>query len=264
MMAKLDQEHIQLIVEKLLAAEKSRQPIAPLTQDYPDLSIEDAYRIQLSVIEKKKANGTIIVGKKAGITSKAIQQMFDVNEPDYGHLLDNMLVHEGEEISCAALLQPKVEPEIAFILGEDLQGPGVSAADVLAATKCVLPVLEIIDSRIADWKIKLPDTIADNASCGKVVVGGKIRKVDGLDLRLVGVVFEKNGEVMATGAGAAALGNPANAVAWLANKLATLDQKIKANELILPGSLTPAFAVAPGDHVCASFDHLGSVSIRFS
>lgn len=264
MAAKLDQKQIQLIAERLLQAENSRLPIPPLTQDHPDLSVEDAYKIQLSLIEAKRAKGSIVVGKKAGLTSKAIQQMLGVNEPDYGHLLDNMLVNEGEVISCSTLLQPKAEPEIAFILDRDLKGPGVSAADVLAATKYVVPVLEIIDSRIADWKIKLPDTVADNASCGKVVVAGRVCKVDGLDLRLMGVVLEKNGEVVATGAGAAALGNPANSVAWLANKLGTLDQSLKANELILPGSLTSAFAVAPGDHIRATFDHLGSVSIKFS
>ena len=264
MPTRLDQKLIQELARKLLGAEESRQAIAPLTQEHSDFHTEDAYRVQLSIIEAKKARGAVVIGKKAGVTSKAIQQMFGVNEPDYGHLLHDMLVAEGETIQCSTLIQPKAEPEIAFILAEDLEGPGISAADVLAATKYVLPVLEIIDSRIADWKIKLPDTVADNASCGKVVIGGRVRKVDSLDLRLVGVVLEKNGEVVATGAGAAALGNPANAVAWLANKLATLDQSLKANELILPGSLTAAIAVSAGDHVRATFDHLGSVSMKFT
>jgi 2-keto-4-pentenoate hydratase len=226
--------------------------------------MEDAYHVQLSIIERKKSEGAIVVGMKAGVTSKVIQQMFGVNEPDYGHLLDYMMVHEGENIECSRLIQPKAEPEIAFVLAEDLSGPGVTAADVLSATKYVLPVLEIIDSRIADWKIRLPDTVADNASCGRVVIGGNVRRIDAFDLRLVGVVLEKNGEVIATGAGAAALGNPANAVAWLANKLATLNQSLKANQLILPGSLTTAIPVSPGDHIRATFDHLGSVSIRFT
>ena len=254
---------IKELAQRLLHAEESRLAIAPLTQEFHDLNIEDAYQIQLSIIEAKKAKGSLVIGKKAGVTSKAIQQMFDVREPDYGHLLDEMIVHEGEAIQCSTLIQPKAEPEIAFVLAEDLEGPGVNVADVLAATRYVLPVLEIIDSRIADWKIKLPDTIADNASSGKVVIGGAVRKVDSLDLRLVGVVLEKNGEVVATGAGAAVLGNPANAVAWLANKLAMMDQSLKANELILPGSLTAAVEVNVGDHIHASFDHLGSVSMRF-
>ena len=263
MPGKLDGKRIQELAARLLQAEDSRQPIAPLTQEDADCSVEDAYRVQVAIVEAKKARGARIVGKKAGVTSKAIQQMFGVHEPDYGHLLEDMIVHEGEVIQSAMLIQPKAEPEIAFILEKELRGPGVSVADVLAATKYVLPVLEIIDSRIADWKIKLADTIADNASCGKVVIGGSVRKVDDLDLRLVGVVLEKNGEVVATGAGAAALGNPANAVAWLANKLAPLDQSLQANELILPGSLTPAVAVTAGDHVRASFDRLGSVGVKF-
>lgn len=263
MPATLDGKRIQELAAKLLRAEDTRQPIAPLTEEYAECSVEDAYNVQIAIVQAKKERGNRIVGRKAGITSKAIQEMFGVNQPDYGHLLDNMLVHEGEVIQTATLIQPKAEPEIAFILEKEVRGPGRSAADVLAATKYVLPVLEIIDSRIADWKIKLADTIADNASCGKVVVGGSVRKVDELDLRLVGVVLEKNGEVVATGAGAAVLGNPANAVAWLANKLAALDQSLKANELILPGSLTPAIEVTAGDHIRATFDRLGSVGAKF-
>jgi 2-keto-4-pentenoate hydratase len=261
--AKLSATHIQKIAKALLEAEDSLQSIVPLTDQYPGLDVEEAYKIQLKLIEMKKARGAVIVGKKAGVTSKAIQQMFGVSEPDYGHLLDDMIVSEGEVIQISAMLQPKAEPEIAFILSEDLRGPGVNAADVLARTKYVLPVLEIIDSRINDWKIKLPDTIADNASSGRVVVGGTVRKVEGLDLRLIGVVMQKNGEVVATGAGAAVLGNPANAVAWLANKLATVDQILKANELVLPGSLTQAVPVGSGDNVHANFDRLGAVGIRF-
>lgn len=260
---KLSSKQVQEIASRLFQAEDSRVAIAPLTQEFPDIDFEDAYRVQLALIEMKKARGARIIGKKAGVTSKAIQQMFGVNEPDYGHLLGDMIVPEGEVIQASALIQPKAEPEIGFILAEELRGPGVSVADALAATKYVLPVLEIIDSRITDWKIKLPDTIADNASCGKIVIGGAARKIDELDLRLLGVVMEKNGQVVATGAGAAALGNPANAVAWLANKLATLDQGLKANELILPGSLTQAVTVTAGDHVHASFDRLGSVGMRF-
>jgi 2-keto-4-pentenoate hydratase len=249
--------------QALLQAEESRHPISPLTLEYPDLSIEDAYKIQLSIIEAKKTKGAFVVGKKAGVTSKAMQLMLGVNEPDFGYLLNDMLVNEGESIQAAKLIQPKVEPEIAFVLRQDLKGPGVSAADVLAATEYVLPVLEVIDSRIEGWKIKLPDTIADNASCGRVVIGGCVRKVETLDLRLVGMVFEKNGEIVGTGAGAAVLGNPVNAVAWLANKLATLDQTLKANELILPGALCAAVDIKAGDSICASFDHLGAVKARF-
>jgi 2-keto-4-pentenoate hydratase len=254
---------VKEIAQTLLQAETSRRPISPLTLEYPDLSIEEAYRIQLSIIEVKKTKGGLVVGKKAGVTSRAIQMMLGVNEPDFGYLLNDMVVNDGDSIQAAKLIQPKAEAEIAFVLRRDLQGPGLSAADVLIATEYVLPVLEIIDSRIEEWKIKLPDTIADNASCGRVVVGGTVHKIDGLDLRLVGVVLEKNSEVVATGAGAAVLGNPANAIAWLANKLATLDQTLKAGELILPGALCGAVDVKAGDSICATFDRLGTVKTKF-
>jgi 2-keto-4-pentenoate hydratase len=261
--ANLSQKDIQRVAGELFQAEATCSAIPPLTETHLGLCIEDAYAIQLAFIELKKAGGARVVGKKAGVTSKAIQQMFGVSEPDYGHLLDGMIVSEGKQIQISTMIQPKAEPEIAFILAEGLRGPGVSVADVLANTEYVLPVLEIIDSRINNWQIKLPDTIADNASCGRVVVGGALRKIEDLDLRLTGVVMEKNGEVVATGAGAAVLGNPANAVAWLANKLATLGQELKAGELILPGSLTHAVSVASGDHVRADFDRLGSVEVEF-
>ncbi|MGH7905952.1 MAG: 2-keto-4-pentenoate hydratase [Candidatus Binataceae bacterium] len=263
MVSRLTSKQISDIAARLLAAEDDRKPIPPLTSEHPDLAVEDSYAIQLQVVEAKAKRGKAIVGKKAGLTSQAIQKLFGVNEPDFGHLLHDMMVESGEAIASSEVIQAKAEPEIAFVLDHDLRGPGVTALQVIAATRYIVPVLEIIDSRIADWKIKLGDTIADNASCGKVVIGGPVNRADAFDLRLIGVVFEKNGEVVATGAGAAALGNPANAVAWLANKLATFDQSLKKGELILPGSLTSAFDAKPGDNIRATFDRLGSVSVRF-
>ena len=254
---------IEELAAHLLEAERTRRPVEPLTAQHPEITVEDAYAIQLKVIDAKRARGARVIGKKAGLTSQAIQRLFGVNEPDFGHLLHDMTVEDSSVILSSEAIQPKAEPEIAFLLAEPLKGPGVTAADVLRATRYVIPVLEIIDSRIVDWKIKLADTIADNASCGKVVVGGRAVPADSIDLRLAGVVLEKNGEIVATGAGAAALGNPAIAVAWLANKLATFGEGLEANELILPGSLTAAFDGKPGDHIRATFDHLGSVSVRF-
>jgi 2-keto-4-pentenoate hydratase len=259
----LNKAQIEKVSQQLLRAEETRQPIAPLTETFTGLNISDAYRIQMAVSAAKQSRGVRVIGKKAGITSKAIQQLFGVKEPDYGQLFDYMCVSDGGFIPCSALIQPKIEPEIAFVLAEDLRGPGVNVADVLGATKYVVPILEVIDSRIADWKIKLEDTVADNASCGKVVIGGCINRVEGLDLRLTGVVLEKNGEIVATGAGAAALGNPANAVAWLANKLAEFDEGLRANDLVLPGALTTAINVGPGDSIRATFDRLGAVSVKF-
>lgn len=255
--------HVPEAARTLYQAEMDRVPVAPLVEGYPDLSVKDAYQIQLSVIELKKAKGAKVVGKKTGLTSKAMQQMLGVNEPDFGHLLDTMLVKDHQPISVKELIQPKVEPEIAFVLARDLKGPGVSPQDVLEATRAVAPSLEIIDSRIRDWRIRLVDTIADNASSGRVVLGDTWVSPQELDLRLIGMVFQKNGDVVGTGAGAAVLGHPAAAVAWLANTLAEYGFSLHADEVILPGALCGTVGVAAGDEVTATFDRLGSVSVRF-
>jgi 2-keto-4-pentenoate hydratase len=182
---------------------------------------------------------------------------------NYGHILDGMVVMEGEQIRVADLIQPRIEGELAFILKEDLKGPGVTLADVIRCSEGVIPALEIIDSRIADWKIKLPDTVADNASSARIVLGGKITPILGLDLRTVGMVLEKNGEVVATATGAAVFGNPAQAVAWLANKLAGYGITLRKGEVILSGSLTAAVPVNAGDFIRADFGLLGDVKIKF-
>jgi len=249
--------------QKLFQAETGKNPIHPLVEEYPGLSVSDAYQIQVALIGLKLAKGARVVGKKTGLTSKAMQQMLGVTEPDFGHLLDTMMVGDGESVPLAGLIQPKVEAEIAFILERDLKGPGIGIEDVLQATASVVASLEIIDSRIENWKIRLADTIADNASGSGFVLGKKRVSPKGLDLRLMGMVFEKNGEVIVTGAGAAVLGHPAAAVAWLANQLAEFGFSLKAQEVILPGALCGAVAVGAGDVVTATFDRLGSVSVRF-
>ncbi|WP_442599766.1 2-keto-4-pentenoate hydratase [Neobacillus sp. D3-1R] len=251
------------IASVLLEAEKSKQAISPLTQQYSDLNVEDAYQIQLEVIKKKLSEGRTIIGKKVGLTSTAMQKMLGVDEPDYGHLLDDMRVEDGGRVKVSDMLSPKVEAEIGFILKEDLKGPKVTFLDVLMATEYIVPTLEIIDSRIADWKIGLVDTVADNGSSAKVVVGTKLTKIDGLDLRSLGMVLYNNGELISTGAGAAALGHPAHAIAWLANKLNEFDMTLKAGELILPGALHAAVTVKEGDSFSAHFGPLGSVSVKF-
>jgi 2-keto-4-pentenoate hydratase len=260
-------ETMNLLIEKaakdLLAAERRVQSIPPLTELYPDLNVEDAYKIQLAIIENKLHEGSRVIGKKVGLTSLAMQQMLGVNEPDYGHLLDDMKIKDGGRIDISQFVSPKIEAEIGFILGEDLKGPNITFVDVLMATKYVVPALEIIDSRIEDWNIKLIDTVADNGSSARVVTGKAFAEIDGIDLRTVGMVFYKNGEMAATGSGAAALGHPAHAIAWLANKLSEFDIPLKAGELILPGALTKAFPVMKGDHFSAQFGSLGSVSVTF-
>lgn len=253
----------QAIAVELLAAEANCQSIEPLTATYPALRVEDAYRIQLAGIEMKKARGSKIIGKKIGLTSKAMQQLLGVNEPDYGHLLDNMLLLEGEPCRREELLLPRVEGELAFILKDTLQGPGVTIADVYRVTEGIMPAFEIVDSRIRDWKIKLPDTIADNASSARLVLGSRMLPVKDLDLRLMGMVLEKNGEVVSTGAGAAVWGHPAAAVAWLANKLAAFDITLEAGEIILSGAVTAAENAAAGDIFTVSFYGLGSLNLKF-
>jgi 2-keto-4-pentenoate hydratase len=247
----------------LAEAESTRVGIDPLTSTDSELTIKEAYYIQLETINNKVQQGQKIVGKKIGLTSLAMQKLLGVDEPDYGHLLDAMVVENGGRIRVEQVLQPKVEAEIAFILKKELRGPHVTSLDVLQATEYIVPALEIVDSRIKDWKIKLPDTIADNASSGFYVLGGKPTKVNDIDLELIGMAFSKNGELVNTGVGAAALGNPANCVAWLANKLSEFDIPLRAGEVILSGALSAAVEAREGDSFTARFAHIGQVSVHF-
>lgn len=255
--------NIKEIAHQLMKAEEERQPIEPLTTTYPALTVREAYQIQLAGVQEKLKKGRKIIGKKIGLTSRGMQQLLGVNEPDYGHLLDHMFLQEGEPCRREQLLWPRVEGEIAFILKETLRGPGVTIADVFRATEGVMPAIEIVDSRIRDWKIKLPDTIADNASSAFFVLGGKILPLQGLDLRHMGMILEKNGEIVNTGAGAAVWGHPAAAVAWLANKLSEFDIALEAGEIILSGAITAAVDAAANDVFNISFHSLGSISLRF-
>ncbi|GFN22553.1 2-keto-4-pentenoate hydratase [Thermanaeromonas sp. C210] len=255
--------NFQAIAAKLLEAEATRKAIEPLTSTYPDLTVEDAYRIQLAGVEMKLKQRRRIIGKKIGLTSKAMQDLLGVKEPDYGHLLDHMLLLEGEPCRREELLWPRVEGELAFILRDTLKGPGVTIADVFRATEGIMPAIEIVDSRIRDWKIKLADTIADNASSARFVLGSRMVPIKDLDLRLLGMVVEKNGEVVNTGAGAAVWGHPAAAVAWLANKLAAFDIALEAGEIILSGAITAAVEAVTGDVFTVSFHSLGTINLRF-
>lgn len=254
---------IQDFAAQLAQAEATKVGIDPLVVSDPDLTVDEAYYIQLENIKKKLEAGQKIVGKKIGLTSVAVQKMLGVDEPDYGHLLDTMVVENGGTIDTKDMLQPKVEGEIAFILKQDLKGPNVTAVDVIQATDYVVPALEIVDSRIQDWKISLRDTVSDNASSGLYVLGGKPTKLEDIDLELVGMALYQNGEVANTGVGAAALGNPVTCVAWLANRLADYDITLKAGEVILSGALSGMVVANPGDNFTARFAHLGQVSVNF-
>ena len=208
-------DYITQFADELYQAEVERTVIEPLTSRNGKITIQDAYDIQLRNVERKISLGWKVKGKKIGLTSRAIQETFGVNQPDFGHLFDKMYVEDGGVVSLETLIQPRVEGEIAFVLESDLEGPGVTEADVLRATAFVLPSIEIIDSRIKDWKIKIQDTIADNASSGLFVLGSVKQSPVGLDLRCLGMVLELNGDVVVSGAGAASLGNPVKAVAWV-------------------------------------------------
>jgi 2-keto-4-pentenoate hydratase len=247
----------------LLEAETTRQALDPLTLSHPGMKIEDAYQVQLAGIQVKVGRGRRIIGKKIGLTSKGMQDLLGVHEPDYGHLLDDMLIPAGQPCRRDSLLLPKVEGEVAFVMKDRLAGPGVHVADVLRATAGVMPALEIVDTRIRDWKIKLIDTVADNASSARFVLGSRLLPVDRFDLRLIGMCLEKNGQVVNNGAGVAVLGHPAAAVAWLANRLADFGAALEAGDIVLSGAVTAAVDVSAGDFVEAHFDRLGSAAVKF-
>jgi len=254
--------HDKLHLE-LLKAEESKQPINTFTSRYANIDINDSYAIQLKVVQTKIDRGSKIVGKKIGQVSRAMQELMGIMEPDYGHILDSMVMQEGEPIPMSCLIQPRVEGEICFVLKEDLIGPGITVASVMKATAGVIPALEIIDSRFKNWKVKIEDGVADNAGGGLVVLGGTITNIYELDLRLIGMALEKDGEILSTAAGSAVLGNPAQAVAWLANKLAEHGVGLRSGEIIMSGSLTAAVPAQAGSCFQATFDRLGSVTARF-
>lgn len=261
----LDKEKIKTYGDTLYDCLKNRTTIDPITDQESDITIEDAYHISLQILQRRLDDGEKVIGKKIGVTSKAVQNMLNVHQPDFGFLTDRMVYSHGDEMPISTdMIQPKAEGEIAFILKHDLSGPGVTNADVLRATECVMPCFEIVDSRIKDWKIKIQDTVADNASCGLFVLGDRAVRPDKVDLVTCGMVHEKNGEIIATGAGAAALGSPVNCVAWLANTLGEFGIKLEAGEVILSGSLVPLHSIVPGDSMHLSVGGIGTVSVRFT
>ena len=259
-----NQQLVADLAGQLWEAGRARVPIESLTDRHPGLEVDDGYAIQTRNIERRVAAGAHIGGRKIGLTSRAMQELLGVTEPDYGVLLDDMFVEDGDEIPLETMVQPRVEAEMAFVLDQDLAGPGVTTANALAAIAGVLPAIEIVDSRVAGWRIKLADTVADNASSGKVVIGGKLTRITDIDPRLVGMALSRNGEVIDTGAGAAALGNPVRCVAWLANKLGSFGIALQAGHVILPGAVHRMVKVRPGDVFRAEYAHLGAVTARFS
>lgn len=259
----ISKDIIEKIAIELLMAEKNCSPIEPITTKYPNITIEDAYKVQMSIIEKKVQQGDIIIGKKIGLSSRTTQAIFGIYEPIYGYLTKSMILLEGEVVKMNELIKPMIEAELAFIFGKELKGP-VTVANILASTIGIVPAIEVVDSRIKDWKVKIQDIVADNVASARVIFGGRIMNVNEVDLRHIGLVFEKNNEVIATAAGATVFGNPAYAVTWLVNKLSEYGVAIKAGEVVISGSLIGALPVKSGDSFRATFDRLGSVTVKFS
>jgi 2-keto-4-pentenoate hydratase len=249
------------LAKHLHEAARSRSLVPRLTDEHPDLTLEQGFEIQLALRELHLADGARLVGAKLGLTSRAKQAQMGLSAPVHGFLTDVMRLEVGEPLPVASLAQPRVEPEIAFVIGRDLAGTGISAAEVLAATEAVCPALEILGSRYPNYDFTLPDVVADNTSAARFVLGGALTPPAGVDLRLVGCVFEHNGAVSATAAGAASLGHPAAAVAALVRELAARGEGLSAGAVVLSGGLTAAVPVGAGDVVAARFDRLGTVEL---
>jgi len=254
---------IESIGDELYAALTERRTIEPLTNTYSDITIEDAYQVSLRLLANRTQAGERVIGKKIGVTSEAVMDMLDVRQPDFGFLTDAMR-HDGEMPISELLIQPRAEGELAFVLKSDLMGPGITNAQVLAATEAVLPCFEVVDSRISDWRIKIQDTVADNASCGLFTINEQAAIApEQIDLAGCRMVVRKNGNVISEGVGAAAMGSPVNCVAWLANTLGQFGITLNAGDIILSGSLVPLEPVTAGDVMALSIDGIGDCAVSF-
>jgi len=252
---------VKALARHLHEANRDRRLVARLTDDHPDLTLEQGFEIQLALRKRHLKEGARLVGAKLGLTSRAKQAQMGLAAPVHGFLTDAMRLETGEPLVVAALGQPRVEPEIAFVMGRDVSGPAVTATEVLAATEAVCPALEILDSRYPDYKFTLADVVADNTSAGRFVLGTTLTAPSGIDLRLVGCVFERNGALAGTAAGAASLGHPAVAVAALVRELAARGEGLPAGAVVMSGGLTEAVPVSAGDVIGVRFDRLGAVEL---
>ncbi len=262
-MSTLSKEVVRQLAEHLENAELQAHDVTKITDDHPDMDFEDAYNIQWEIRRRKEGRGNKIVGMKMGLTSWAKMAQMGVEEPCYGFLADYFACADGSAIDTKELIHPKVEAEIAFVTKAPLSGPGCHVADVFAATDFILPAVEVIDSRYRDFKFDIKSVVADNSSSSRFVTGGVRVPVDGIDLSTIGVVMEKNGEIVELSAGAAVLGNPAESVAMLANMLGERGEHIPAGTFIMTGGVTAAVAVVAGDNISVRYHGLGSLSMRF-
>lgn len=259
----MSEERTASLAGELYAALRERRVVAPLIERHPDLTIDDAYAISLGFLARRRADGERVVGKKIGVTSKAVQDMLGVHQPDFGFLTDWMQTGDVIDVDAKALIAPRAEAEIAFVLKDSLAGPGVTAGDVIAATDYIAPCFEIVDSRIRDWKIGIVDTVADNASCGVFVLGEARANPRDHDLPALHVTVTKNGAALSEGYGHAVQGDPAQAVAWLANTLGTYGVTLDAGDVILSGSLVPLEPAAKGDVFAMTLHGVGTCTARF-
>lgn len=262
--AYLSRLDIAQLADSLYEARRGALPCEPLTGRAPGMTIRDAYTVsEINLKRRVEQEKASVIGKKVGLTSWAVQRQLGVGEPDFGYLTSDMNIPLGGTVPMAGLLLPKVEGEAAFVLKRDLAGPGVTVADVVRATDFVLPCIEIIDSRVRDWKIRIEDTVADNASSALFVLGTEPRSLRDLDLRLAGMALRVNGEVLSSGSGAACLDHPCLAVAWLANKLGQFGEGLRAGEVVLSGAFGPVVPVLGGEHVEVEISGLGRVHCFF-
>ena len=262
-------QDIPAIAARLYAAERSRTPIRQLSLDYPAMTIDDAYAVQRELVALKIADGRVLKGRKIGLTSKVMQRTASIDEPDYGVLFDDMFFDDGGHVPLGRFIRPRIEVELAFILGESLAGPDVTVFDVLRATEYVVPALEILDARVqmsdpeTGHQRTIVDTIADNAANAGLVLGGRVVRPMDVDLRWVAALLLRNGTIEESGVAAAVLNHPANGVAWLANRLAPHGDTLGRDEVILSGSFTKPVFAEPGDTFVADYGPLGTVSVLF-
>jgi 2-keto-4-pentenoate hydratase len=262
MTAQSSAAHLTQCADSLYTAESARRPVAPLTDSYPNLELREAYRIQQINVERRTSAGERIVGHKIGLTARAMQEKFGVREPDYGHLLDTMFHDAGTALDLSSLIDPQIEVEPAFVLKKRLMGPAVDAAEVIAATDFVCICFEVIDSRIIDWRIKLQDTVADNGSSARVILGAKRFKAENVPLDDLATFLELDGAVVETGNSSAILGHPAYGVAWLANRLAEFGIALEPGHIVLPGTCTRSRRIAGCWRVGGRMQGIGELSIR--
>lgn len=253
----------ETLADELYRALREGRTVPPLIARHPELTIDDAYAISLGALERRKADGERVIGKKIGVTSKAVQDMLGVHQPDFGFLTDRMYVQGDIDIAANGLIQPRAEAEIGFILKDSLKGPGVTAEQVIAATEAIVPCFEIVDSRIQDWKIAIVDTVSDNASCGVYVLGEARADPRAHDLPNLHVTVTKNGQPLSEGYGHAVQGSPAEAVAWLANTLGAYGVTLEAGDVILSGSLVPLEPAVAGDVFEMQLHGVGACTARF-